>query len=275
MRRAFLRTITSAALGAGALAVATGASSFLAACVGTDEDGDSTTGKRVTLATRAELRSGPSFTNALGWSFTLTKVQISSGALYYFDGEPLEPVARAPARPPVGSLLLGVAHAHPGHYKEGNAKGEMLEAASYDLVAGAATLGTGEGVSGLFRSARFTYQSPAAGALASEMGAAVVIVEGSATKDGVTRAFRLVGLADDVLDAEGEPVLDGCVFEEIDVEDDGTVTVGIDPSVWLDQADLSGLPEGSVPVEVAREDVVHLAFARGLKKSTACHFSFS
>ncbi len=275
MRRTFLRTIGSAALGAGLSAVATAGSAFLAACVGTDEDGDSTTGKRVTLATRAELRSGASFTNALGWAFTLTKVQISSGALYYFDGEPLESVARAPSPSPASSFFLGVAHAHPGHYKEGNAKGEMLEAASYDLVEGPATLGTGEGVSGVFRSARFTYQSPAAGALASQMGSAVAIVEGSAAKDGVTKTFRLVALLEDVLDAEGEPVLEGCVFDEVDVEADGTVVVKIDPAVWLDQAELGGLPDGAAPAEVPRGDVVHLAFARGLKKSTACHFSFA
>ncbi len=273
MRRNFLRFFASASFGALGLAAATGASAFLSACATDEEDGDTTTGKRVTLATRAELRSGSSFTNAFDWTFTLTKVQISSGAFYYFDGEPLEGSAEARTAPRSFSLI-GVAHAHPGHYKEGNAKGEMLTAASYDLAAGPADLGAGEGVSGLFRSARFSFQSPAQGAMAAEMASAVVIVDGTASKGGVTKAFRLVALAEDVVDAEGRTQIDGCIFDETDVQDGGTVIVSIDPSVWLDQAELDTLPDGTTPAEVARDHAVHLAFARGLKKSTAYRFSF-
>jgi hypothetical protein len=272
MRRTFLKTLGSIALGTLSLGTMTTGAAVLSACLGGEDGGDTTTGKRVHLSTRAELAGGTEFTNAFGWSFTLTKVLVSSGALYYFDGEPLEPVARATE--PRSLSLIGVAHAHPGHYKEGNTKGEMLVAASYDLVKGPAALAEGEGVSGLFRSARFTFESPAQGPMSAEMQVAVVIVEGTATKDGATKAFRLVGLVDDVLDADGLPNLDGCTFEETDVEDDGSVVVSIDPSVWLDQVQLDELPDGAVPVDVARDHSAFVSFARGLKKSTAYRFSY-
>lgn len=272
MRRTFLKTLGSLALGAVSLGTMTAGAAGLSACLGGEEDGDSTTGKRVALSTRVQLARGAELTNAFGWSFKLTKVLVSSGAFYYFDGEPLEPVAGTPT--PRSFSLIGVAHAHPGHYKEGNAKGEMLTAASYDLIRGPTPLAEGEGVSGTFRSARFTFQSPAQGSMASEMQSAVVIVEGTATKGSATKAFRLVGLVDDVLDADGEPKLDGCGFEPIDVQDDGSVVVSIDPSVWLDQAQLDDLPDSSSPVEVARDHAVHVSFARGLKKATAYRFAY-
>ncbi len=276
MRRTFLRTLASVALGTVSVAAMSSGAALLTACLDGGEDGDSTTGTRVELATRAELAGGLEFTNAFGWSFELTKVLVSTGAFYYFDGEPLEPVARVsppPSKRPLFSLV-SVAHAHPGHYKEGNAKGEMLTAASFDLAAGPATLGKGEGVSGPFRSARFSFNAPAEGAMAADMGIAVVIVEGKATKDGATKAFRLVGQAEDVLDAEGEPTLDGCTFDEVDVQDSGAIVVSIDPSVWLDQAQLDDLPDGAAPVDVAREDAVHVSFARGLKKAVAYRFRY-
>ena len=61
------------------------------------------------------------------------------------------------------------AFAHPGHYVPGNAKGEMLTAYSADLLAGG-MLGTGDGVTGLVRSATFSYATPATGPAAAELG---------------------------------------------------------------------------------------------------------
>jgi hypothetical protein len=61
------------------------------------------------------------------------------------------------------------------------------------------------------------------------------------------------------------------------VQQDGVVTLAVDPAVWLDQADLTGVadPTADEYVLVARDDVAHAAFARGLKKATAYLFSFS
>lgn len=265
-------------------------SCFLLGLAGCSEgtDTNTTPGFRVTLETRVELASPPSFENAMGWEIKLTKIAMSSGPIYYFDGAPIESAARSgssPARAPVvpqiepgwGLLSPLFVHAHPGHYDAGEAKGEMLESASFDLAAGAAELPTGEGTSGVFRSARFTWQSPAQGALASELGADVLILEGTATKGELEKIFKLVAASSDTLDAAEEPELDGCTFEEADVQSNGLVTIWVDPRVWLDQADFSDVETSTdgTPVEVPAELEAARAFVRGIKKSTAFTFRFS
>jgi hypothetical protein len=259
---------------------------------GCSDDGGptSTPGFRVTLATQVELASPPTFQNAMGWEITLMKVVMSSGPLYYFDGAPIESATRSGELPAVhrfpqlpeiepgwGILARSFVHAHPGHYDPGEAKGEMLEPASFDLIAGAADLPAGEGTSGVFRSARFTWQSPAQGALATELGSDVLRVEGTATKGDSLRVFRLVATSADALDAADEPVLEGCTFEEVDVQGDGLVTIRVDPRVWLDQADFADLSESSdgTPVEVPAELEAARAFVRGVKKSSAFTFRFA
>jgi hypothetical protein len=253
-----------------------------------DTDTNTTPGFRVTLETQVELASPPTFENAMGWEITLTKLAMSSGPIYYFDGAPIESAARSrdlPPRPLLptffdpswGLLSPHVAYAHPGHYDPGEAKGEMLEPASFDLAQGPANLPAGDGTSGVFRSARFTWQSPAQGALASELGADVLIVEGTATKGEFEKVFKLVAAKADTLDAADKPELEGCTFEEVDVQSNGLVTIAVDPRVWLDQADFSDVEESpdGTPVEVPAELEAARAFVRGLKKSTALTFRFT
>jgi hypothetical protein len=150
------RTLLST-MGRGAAALAIGG----CAVDGADGDGETTAGKRVTLATRV-TPGALSFTNDEAWSVTVTRAVVSLGPLYYFDGEPIEGAIEARRSPPrrrwfdeVGALFVGVAHAHPGHYAEGNARGEVLTSTSLDLVAGGQAVGPGEGVSGVVRSAQF------------------------------------------------------------------------------------------------------------------------
>ncbi len=137
---------------------------------------DTTSGKRVVLRTRIELSSpsAVSFENGLGWHVTLERALIATGKLGYFDGVP--PLAQRgpapslggqPLRPVLGELFgLGLAWAHPGHYQAGNALGEMLEPWSIDLLDGESELGDGDGVTGTYRSARFSFGSPARGPFA-------------------------------------------------------------------------------------------------------------
>ena len=272
-----LRLVAAAFLGAGIV----GGTFALSAC--SDDDSETTTpGFRVDLGTRIEIEGGLSHTNAFDWDIELSKVVLSSGPIYYFDGSPIETAALhpAPARPP-GTRVFEwfaprVAHAHPGHYDEGEAKGEMLEAASFDLAVGPASLPTGEGTSGVFRSARFTWASPATGPLAAELGGSVLILEGTAEKGTSLVSFRLEASEADVLDSAGEPSLEGCTFDEANVQSNGTVTVRVDPSVWLNQAefdDVLGDVE-SGPVLIPRDHPASKAFVRGIKKSSAVRFSF-
>src|SRR4051812_20424048 len=155
----------------------------------------STGGDRVTLATRIELEAGAqsAFTTGAGWSVTLTRVLLATGSLYYFDGAP--PLVTRPVRHDweYAQRFLGLssAHAHPGHYQAGNALGQMLEPWSTDLMAGATELAVGDGVTGTYRSARFSFGSPPVGPLARQLAGHVVLSEGSAAKDGQeTRTFR-------------------------------------------------------------------------------------
>lgn len=256
-----------------------GAALLAAAASGGCGGEESTAGKRLTHRTRitagAEATEG--FTNALGWSITLARAQISVGALYYFDGAPVTARLTPRLLERVSRWLIPEAHAHPGHYQPGNALGEMTEATSVDLVDGSPELADSTSVNGLYRSARIDFLSPAVGPLAGELGQAVVVVEGVAEKAGESRPFRVEGAIADVVDPDGEAAVAGCVFEEADVQEGGTVTVRVLLSVWLDQIDFAEVPESADgrPVRIEPGTVPHKAFARGLKKGTAYVFSYS
>jgi hypothetical protein len=290
-RRARRAGITSAALVAiTALSLAGGSAALFAGCGGED----TTVGRQVVLKTQVEPGESAAapFTNALGWTITLKKAALSVGALYYFDGAPIFSV-RAPTntnpntntntntkdvRERVAAFLgVGVAFAHPGHYEPGSTKGQMLEPTSVDLLAGPADLPAGNGVSGIFRSGQFSYNAPPVGPAAGELGGRVVVLEGEAVKGDAKRAFRASADADEALDTYLEPKVAGCVFEEVDVQADGTVIVRIEPSVWLDQVEFEELPESSdgSPVEMAEGTVARKAFTRGLKKGSAYVFRFA
>ncbi len=147
---------------------------------------DSTTGKRVKLATKVALiEGGATFTSGLDWEVTLTQALLTTGPFYYYRGE-------AAVTALLSAFALESAHAHPGHYPDsGDALGQMLEPYSIDLLAGAATFPEGSGVTGLYRSAEFSlFGGACGGSLAEELGDAVALVAGSASKAGEgTRLF--------------------------------------------------------------------------------------
>jgi hypothetical protein len=282
MQRRCTRGLAAALVVASAL----GAGALLGACAGDgaaeSDDGASTTGARVQLATT--IAPGPlAFTNDEGWSIEVRRALVSIGALHYFSGEPIEGAeeARLERRPPGGALgwllaplAIREAHAHPGHYAEGDARGEMLAPTSVDLAAGPIAIGGGDGVTGEVRSARFTWGAPAEGPFASDLGDAVVLVEGRAERDGAVRFFRLSAAAAELPDAD--TTVDGCVFDPADVGGDGAVTLTIVPSVWLAGADLEDAPGGDegAPAEVPGGTQPKNAFLRGLAKGGAFHFRF-
>jgi hypothetical protein len=239
---------------------------------------DTTSSKRVSLQTRIEAEDGVEapFTNAFGWSIKLDRASISVGPLYYFDGAPIFSAnlsPRAPRRDALSGFFgVGVAFAHPGHYQPGNAMGQVLAPSSVDLALGPADLPPGDGVAGVYRSGRVTFGDAAA------LDGSVVILEGEATKDVTKRVFRAVAGVSDVLDAYGEPRLDGCAFEgEPDVAEDGTITIHVKPSVWLDQVEFDAVPASADgnPVPLPPESEAFRAFTRGLKKGSAVVFTYS
>jgi hypothetical protein len=273
-RRSALVTLTTGLL----LGVPLAAGALIGACGGED----TTSSKRVALKTRVVVDDGVTapFTNAYGWSIKLSLGAVSIGPLYYFDGAPIFSASLPSRRQDALSRFLGIATAwaHPGHYQPGNAMGQVLEPSSVDLLETPADLPPGNGVAGVYRSARFTFQDKPQGGAAAELEGHVVVLEGEAKKDTMTRLFRAVADVADVLDSYGEPKLEGCTFDgEPDVEADGTVTVHLKPSVWLDQAEFDAIPESmdEKPVLLTPDTEAFKAFARGLKKGSAVIFAYS
>jgi hypothetical protein len=247
---------------------------------------ESTAGKRVAFQTIAtvdpEALSG--FTTAVGWNVKLSRAAVAIGALHYFDGEPAVAHRDAPARGPLerfAMLVEGVAHAHPGHYQAGTALGEFLEPSSLDLLRTPAVLGRGDGVSGTFRSARFTFADKAVGSAARELASNVALAEGVATKSDAANAreihFRLSAQFDDVTANVTRGEVDGCEFATTDVEGDGTITLTVNPRIWLDLVDFSDVAEGTsaAPTQVAEGETAQIGFALGLVQLTAYRFAFS
>jgi hypothetical protein len=232
------------------------------ACSGSDSTG----GKRIELVTRVQA-DVLAFSNAFDWAIELDRALLSLGPLRYLEGAPVASSA---------SFGIRMAHAHPGHYVEGGTLGEMLEPITVDLTAGVTEVFRGPGVTGQALSARFAFQDPPVGELASELSPHVVLVEGSATSGSTTLRFRASGELADVVDADGNPFVMGCSFEDGEIVSDGTVLVSVSPALWLDQVDFSLLePSRDEAVELDPSGIPHKAFARGLKKGAAYSFRFS
>ncbi len=236
------------------------------------DDPDATTGKRVTLSF-AVLPAKQTFTTKLGWEVTLTKAVVSIGALYFFDGETLfAGAAPRPRRAPLDRFWqVPVAHAHPGHYVPGNAKGELLGATSVDLLR-ESRLGDGQGVSGPFRSATFSFGAPATGPLAGELGGNVIVLEGAAKKGAEERTFRAEVRADELFDTKQRPQVEGCPFAEANVLGDGKVTVTIDASAWLDQVEFELLSKSG---RAQLADVTQAELTRSVRGGDRYRFAFT
>lgn len=237
---------------------------------GCSEESSGTTGRRISLEVKIAAADSKPFTNAKGWDVVLTKAILSTGALYFYDGDTLFAGAR-----PRGWTLVKRAFAHPGHYVPGRAMGEMRAPSSADLLTGA-TLGVGDGITGFVRSATFAYGSPPAGPFAAELGGNVIVLEGTASKGDTSRSFRAELAPEDVADAKGLLEIEGCPFEVAEMQTDGTVTIGVRLSMWFDQVEFADLPESGdgepvlLPEGLARNQLV-----RGTRQSLAYAFSYT
>jgi hypothetical protein len=240
---------------------------LVAAPAGCADETSGTTGRRITLEVRIVASpSSKEFTNAKGWKVTLTKAAISTGAFYFYDGEPLFSSR--------GAGWVRSAFAHPGHYAPGDARGELLAPSSADLLAGG-TLGAGAGVSGPVRSATFAFGVPPRGPLAGELGASVAVLEGTAVRDAKTRAFRVELRPEDVQDDRGGYEVAGCPFVPADMQGDGVVTVTVELRTWLDQVAFDDVPEADGSPVVVPDGLARNQLVRGAKASSAYVFSYA
>lgn len=175
-------------------------------------------------------------------------------------------------------MLFGpsIAWAHPGHYVPGNARGQVLKAWSVDLFAGAADLPDGDGITGYFRSGRFSFATPNAGPAASVLGSNVAVVQGLAEKEGTAIHFLASTDLSTLTSRAPEGHIEGCVFDETDVQSDGTVRVTVKPSVWFNLVDFAGLALGSqdAPTSLPPGENAHIGFLTGLAQLSAYHFHY-
>lgn len=242
----------------------------------------STRGARIALATKIRASSGISmpFVNSAGWRITLSSAWLSTGALRYYEGATIFSQRRTPvkARPFddwKDFFTIRSAFAHPGHYVPGTVRGEYLAPSSVDLRI-PTPLGVGDGVSGVVRSATFSFQSPPTGPFADALGGHVAVLEGEATLNGAHHLFRAEIDADDLLGEDGALAVEGCPFDETDMGSDGVVTVTIAIEQWFDRVEFGTMPESTdsnrvtMPVDsLARHELV-----RGMKSGLGYRFTY-
>lgn len=248
MRRA-IRLLTSVSL------------AYVALIAGACGEGSGTTGERITLEVRISASDDSrSFVNAKGWRVEVGEARVGIGALYFYDGDTI--FARGPS-------LVRSAHAHPGHYVPGTARGELLSASSADLLAGTTRLGIGDGITGPVRSGTFSFAS-------SEPGASVIVLDGTATKDVEVRRFRAeIGLSE-MNDASGAPQIEGCQFTEADMKSDGVVAITIGLPLWFDQVDFTAVPKSADGAPVTLPDgLARNQLLRGTRAGIAYRFTYS
>ena len=251
------------------------------ACGSSDSSGG-TSGKRIALTVKvaASPEASAPFNNAMGWNISLSKALIATGALYYYDGAAIFSLNAPPPKSPGQRLwetfVEKSAFAHPGHYIPGNAKGEYLTPFSADLKT-ETILGQGDGVSGLVRSATFSFQSPAAGPHAAELGNHVVVLEGTATKGAETRVFRAELDPADVVNTKNATAIEGCPFQETDMQADGVVTITIKLTQWFDQVEFDGVPNSTdgKPVAIPATAIGRNELVRGVKEGLGYSFAYA
>ena len=227
---------------------------------------DATTGGRiVNLRTQVQVHEATldGFTNRHGWRVELVAAQLARGRLEFYTGD-------APVTALVTEALVGSAHAHPGHYAEGEILGEVLGAGVIDLLAGVSELPSGRGVSGRLGSAHLTFEPTA-------MNGNAVVVEGVATRDGDMRPFIARAAHADVTSHHDAPEVWGCPFEgDLELENDGVITLTVRPEIWLDDVrfEMHGVREDGQPLALDPLLEPHDAFIEGVRDHEAYVFAY-
>ncbi|MEM9693099.1 MAG: hypothetical protein AAGA56_11175 [Myxococcota bacterium] len=251
MRR---RKLLKATLGAGATGLVSSASS---GC-----DSDSTTGSRVQLAIESET-IGPSFVTDFGWAVELERAELATAGMQWVDGAPVGATASFTQR--VARWLIPEAHAHPGHYAEGQVLAAMDRAERLDLLS-SRSLASVDAITGDIRSAAIWFDDRAASA-ASIAGRA-------SSPDGVMVAFEATITAEDLIEsASGEARVEGCPVVGGPLAADATLRLEVDLGLWLARVPFEDLAASGtttnpdIPVEFSPGSPAHTALVRGARKA--------
>lgn len=272
-----MKTKTQAPVRGTALALTFVASLAALGCGSND-----TSGKRLTHAVRFETAPEAlvPFVTPLGWEVSLEQALMATGPLYLFSGPPA--FARAGRQPnPRGApwharFWIKHAFAHPGHDVRGEARGQLLDPFSVDLLAGPTMYPALEGVTGAVASAAFSFSAPTAGPAAPALGGATVAVRGRARRGERQVVFSVAVPLAEIEARAAQALVQGCTFDATQVQDPGTVVVTIRPQAWFTLVDFSDVPDGSpeAPSALVPESTARLGFTLGLVQVGAYHFSF-
>ena len=129
-------------------------------------------------------------------------------------------------------------------------------------------------MTGIYRSARFVIPKVAPADALLEGHVAIAV--GRAVKHDEPTAspiyFRLVADYEDISASVTDGAVDGCVLDEVTVTSDGTVTLEVKPTIWLNLVDFSKIERGtdSEPTEA-----YSAGFSQGVTQLSAYHFAYS
>lgn len=211
---------------------------------------------RVTFEVEVQGKGSAGLANDHGYSVTLTRASLHLGPVYFYSGEPLFTRRGGEAWPwrlARAALGIGTAHAHPGHYQEGDALAEVLSTGSFDLLAAKpARLGTAAGVTGAYRSAQVNLSPAPSGH--------TVEVAGSASKGSHQVTFSAT------LDLSEK--VKGIAFGAEVGASPGLVRVEVDLARWLELVDFSKLG-GAGPVTFGKGSQADNALQRGVTNTAA------
>jgi hypothetical protein len=194
----------------------------------------------------APSRSGDAdFVTAAGWHVELDEAIVAVGPFYLWeqgsyaaaslDDEPVDGFVAL--LDTLGELVVPTAHAHPGdvHFAGGELRGEFLGQIAFDVLRGApARVGHARGIAGEVRSLSVILDPPGA-TTAGDAGLLQgyhAYVVGTATRGRHVVPFE-GGLA---IPAEGtQREVDGIPLET-ELDEGGTLVVGVQPRAWFADA---------------------------------------
>ena len=193
-----------------------------------------------TLVNEASWEDG-AWTDSEGWTVQLDTATACLGPVYLWSEEPTLDVEGWGA---LWSPLISTAHAAADHFEAGFLRGQVTEQAPIDLIADqTAVLGEGVGLAGTVRSAELWLEPPGDGCPYST----TIALSGTAQRDKTTVPFAAaLTFDDDWIDTstgdnpERLRRMRG-LLTDLTLADGGSLSVAIDPTIWLDGADFAEL----------------------------------
>ncbi len=184
--------------------------------------------------------------NDKGWVVTLTEAKATVGPVRFFSGKVLISRRWSPL-----SLFVGTAHAHPGHYVEGEALGEVLTTKEVDLLAtGPTSLGDANAVTGEYGSMELTVTK--------------VRLKGTATLGATTVDF-------DTTEFTPKEPLAGIRFEKVLGTEQVIARINVGLQTWVTRIDFAKTGGASA---FAADSEAFNAFNRGVLDTSAYDSKF-